>query len=221
MKEKRRANTRAILTTVCIVLILINIINMRNQNFKSTKFPDIQDEWLVRVDDIEYTANDLAFYIAYEEGSVEEQAVLYNPKNPNEYWNVHTNGEFIRSSAKNTCMNMAVHDFVMYSLALDRGVSLDEEEKEVAKNNATDFWDDLGEGRQPLLLISEEELEASVQMVALAEKMQKVLAEENSKSQITYAFDGMGYNELLEEHKVEINSEVWDKLSFGNITVSR
>jgi len=211
MKEKRRTNTRVILTVLCIVLILINVINLRNQKFKSISFPEVQDEWIVRVDNVEYTAKDIVFYIAYEEGSVEEQAVLYNPDNPNEYWNVHTNGEFIRTSSKKVCMEMAIHDFVLYSLAMERKICLDEEEKAVAKNNAMDFWDDLGEERQPLLRITESELEASVRVVALSEKMQKILADENDKSQVTYAFDGIGYNELLKEHQVEINTEIWNK----------
>ena len=66
MKKIRGTNTRAILTTVCLVLILINVINLRNQRFKSISFPEIIDEWMVKVDDVEYTARDIAFYIAFE-----------------------------------------------------------------------------------------------------------------------------------------------------------
>ncbi len=70
-------------------------------------------------------------------------------------------------------------------------------------------------------MISKVELENSIELVAIAEKMEKILAEENEKSQVTYAFDGKGYTELLNEHKIDINSANWDKLSLGNITINR
>ena len=38
------------------------------------------------VDGEQVTLREMAFYIAYEEGSMEDAAIIYNPDNTDEYW---------------------------------------------------------------------------------------------------------------------------------------
>ena len=52
------------------------------------------------MDDVSLTLKDIAFYVAYEEKTVQEQAILYNPDNPRQYWNVYTDGQFVKLTAK-------------------------------------------------------------------------------------------------------------------------
>ena len=44
----------------------------------------------IKVDGSIYTLEDVAFYIAYEEMTVEKDALIYDPDDPNKYWNIHT-----------------------------------------------------------------------------------------------------------------------------------
>ena len=55
--------------------------------------------------------------------------------------------------------------------------------------------------------------------IALAEKYQRKLAEENNATYAAYNYDGYDYEQLLKEHDVEIKRRVWDRVNVGNVTL--
>ncbi|MCR5467706.1 MAG: hypothetical protein K6F37_01985 [Lachnospiraceae bacterium] len=214
-------NKRFILTLVCLVLITANVVYIKVRKNTKIEYLDSLDMTVVTVDEKEYTLRDLAYYIAKMETKVENEALLYNPENSNEFWNVHTNGKFIRLAAKENTMSRAIHDFIFLEMAKERNVTLDEKEIGYAENDAVYFWDDLGEERQALIGISFDELLNSVENEALAQKMVDIYAEENDKSSSNYEYDARAYKKLLEEHNYVINDDVWDDLTFGWITLKQ
>ena len=88
------------------------------------------DEVCVTVDGKEFTFRDLAFYVAYEELTIQEQALVYDADNTKKYWNLHINGEFVRVAARESAIQMAIHDQIFYEMAMEEGILLTEEDKQ-------------------------------------------------------------------------------------------
>ena len=160
--------------TIILVLILIVVIAFSFQSKEKKEYlvyNEALDKTAVTVDDVSLTLKDIAFYVAYEEKTVQEQAILYNPDNPRQYWNVYTDGQFVKLTAKQAALDMAVHDEIFYQMAVAEGVKLDVTEQEYLENDESDFWSDLEDWQREQLGISEEELDSEMEKIALAESM--------------------------------------------------
>ena len=144
--------------TIILVLILIVVIAFSFQSKEKKEYlvyNEALDKTAVTVDDVSLTLKDIAFYVAYEEKTVQEQAILYNPDNPRQYWNVYTDGQFVKLTAKQAALDMAVHDEIFYQMAVAEGVKLDVTEQEYLENDESDFWSDLEDWQREQLGISE------------------------------------------------------------------
>ena len=114
---------------VCVVVL--GFVSPRTyEKRKPLIFSESLEEVVATVDDRPLRLKDLAFYVAYQEKSVQEQAIVYDPESPQRYWNVLVNGKFIRKEAKDAVLEMAIHDEVFYRMALSEGVKLDTEEEQ-------------------------------------------------------------------------------------------
>ena len=144
--------------TIILVLILIVVIAFSFQSKEKKEYlvyNEALDKTAVTVDDVSLTLKDIAFYVAYEEKTVQEQAILYNPDNPRQYWNVYTDGQFVKLTAKQAALDMAVHDEIFYQMAVAEGVKLDVTEQEYLENDESDFWSDLEDWQREQLGISD------------------------------------------------------------------
>lgn len=172
------------------------------------------------VDGAALTLQELAFYILYEEGQIEQQAKLYNSDNTRDYWNLHVDGIFVRESAKETILEMAIHDCLLYQLAREQGLFLTQEERVYADNMQADFWMDLLDGQQEKIGVSDEYINGAMEKMALAQKYQRQLAEEAGDTVASYNWEGYGYRQLRQQHDVRINKRVWDRVTVGDISLS-
>ena len=139
-------------------------------------FKEHLDETVLEVDGEKYPLRELAFYVAYEEQLIQQQALAYDTGNPNAYWNTHMNGHFVRVKAREEAMNMAIHDLIFYEMANTLGMELDQEEIDYATGRSEDFWMDLGDYGREQLGISQEELTEDLLRMALAQKYQILYA---------------------------------------------
>ena len=208
--------------TIILVLILIVVIAFSFQSKEKKEYlvyNEALDKTAVTVDDVSLTLKDIAFYVANEEKTVQEQAILYNPDNPRQYWNVYTDGQFVKLTAKQAALDMAVHDEIFYQMAVAEGLTLDVTEQEYLENDESDFWSDLEDWQREQLGISEEELDSEMEKIALADKYQSIYAEMNQKEYEAYNFNGEAYEALLSEHEYSVNEKVWDRVDFGSVTL--
>ena len=113
--------------------------------------------------------------------SVQEQAILYNPDNPRQYWNVYTDGQFVKLTAKQAALDMAVHDEIFYQMAVAEGVKLDVTEQEYLENDESDFWSDLEDWQREQLGFQRKNWILKWRKLALADKYQSIYAEMNQK----------------------------------------
>lgn len=171
------------------------------------------------VDGHDVTLEDLSFYILYEEKQVEDQATIYNPDNTRDYWNTHIDGQWISVAAKTAVADMAIHDIIMYNLARDNYVVLSSEEKSKIRSKQEDFYEDLYDSQRERLLTDRENINDTIERIAIGQKYQAKLAEEENCNSFDYDYDGRKYEKMLKKHKVVYNDEVWDKVKLGNITL--
>lgn len=177
------------------------------------------DEVCVTVDGKELTFRDLAFYVAYEELTIQEQALVYDADNTKKYWNLHINGEFVRVAARESAIQMAIHDQIFYEMAMEEGILLTEEDKQALEDKQIDFWEDLTEDDgQERIGVSKEEIETAMEKIAYAEKYQGIYAELHGKEYDDYSFSAEVYEEFLEDHSYKIVSD-WKRVDMGNVSI--
>lgn len=175
------------------------------------------DEVIATVDEIPVTVKDFGIYAVHEEQLVQEQARVYDDTDTRKYWNSHTNGGFMKITARDAAIDLAIHDTIFYKMAEETGIYLDENEKEYLANEQADFWNDLEEEQREKLAMSKEEVEDALLKMALAQKMQWQYALENGKDNSEYEMTGEAYQEMLGEHEIKKNEEFIDRIDFGNI----
>ena len=188
---------------------------------KTIEFKEHLDETVLELDGEKYPLRELAFYVAYEEQLIQEQALAYDATNPNAYWNTHMNGHFVRVQARNEAMNMAIHDFIFYEMALELGMELDQEEIDYATGRSEDFWMDLGATGQARLGITQEELTEDLLRMALAQKYQQLYAAMQNVPEEDYDANGAAYETLLGEHTYKIRDRLWEGVSMGHVTLDQ
>ena len=177
------------------------------------------DDVAVTVDGEDITLRDMLFYVAFEERKVEDDATSYNPDNTIEYWNIHTNGSFFKDIVKDTVMGMAVHDVIFYRQADESNIVLTSDERSSREDAKTDFWSDLYDIQLERLSGFEEDINSSIDRVALGQKYQKLLAEQDDLSYYDLDWDGDAFEKYKSSHEITINDKVWKRVVFGDVTL--
>lgn len=203
-----------------VLLIILGTVSYREQGKRQKlSFPESLDLVVVTVDGEQVSLREMAFYIAYEEGSMEDAAIIYNPDNTDEYWQLYTNHTFLREQAKQTVLDMTVHDTLFSQMAAKEGVVLSEAEEQYLANEQQDFWSDLTEEQRESLSVSEDTLDKTMRKMALAQKYQSILAEMEQVDYEDYSIGGTEYEKLLAQHTCELDETTWERVPFGSITV--
>ncbi len=200
---------------VCLVFYALN----RGNNRGTVVFNEALDEVVAVVDGDELLVRDVAFYVAYEEGLVEYYAKIYDDENTGAFWNAFTNHTFFRKKAKQSVIEMAVHDKIFYESSRAEDIVLTKEEEQYAADALTDFWSDLSEKQRNALGVTKEEMGETMLKITLAEKYQTYLAAFYEKEFEEYSYTGEAYLELLEEHDYE-EGDIWQRIKFGGVTLN-
>lgn len=221
--KKFRAGRKRYLVTLALavlVLVLFGYSYWTGRGKAGLIYADSLEMTAVEVNGIELTLREVAFYVAYEEDQVEQQALAYDAEDTGKYWNIHTDEAFIRTAARNAAIQMAIHDELFYQMAVAEQIELSEEEETALKSHVDDFWSDLVDDQKDIKLgIEREDIEKAMQKAAYAEKMQRIYAELHNRDYEDYDFSTDTYAELLDEQDYTINKDVWSRIDFGNITL--
>ncbi|MCF2643001.1 MAG: SurA N-terminal domain-containing protein [Lachnospiraceae bacterium] len=212
---------KKVLVVSIIAAVFIVIWVMSYDSKKMLVFRDSLDKVVVTVDGKDLTIKEIAFYVAYEETTIEEQAYVYDPEDTGAYWKLHIDGQFIRVAGKQAALDMAIHDEIFYELAQKEGLTLSEEEQVALNNKESDFWSDLTDEQKEKLGVTEDQIKETITHLALAEKYQNFLAEQSvDDSYDSYSISGENYQKILDEHSVKVRDKVWDKIDFGSVVVN-
>jgi len=221
LKAFRKSPKKYIITVILgAILIALLLYSFQQRNRQGIAYSSILEETAISVDGHSRSFREVAFYVAYEEQLVHEQALVYNSEKPQKYWNAHVNGVFLRIAARNSVIQMAIHDELFYQMALEAGVELNEAERESLQSSQEDAWNDLAEyDKQDLLGVTREDIDACLERMIYAQKYQLFYANLQNLSYEDYNWDEEAYEKLLEEHSFEKNEEAWKALQFGKITL--
>lgn len=219
MSRQDKLLTAAILFIIVVAVAFAAIY--RSDHTGKLAYDQHLEETVLIVDENELTLGDLAVYIAYEEQLVEQQALAYDYSNPEAYWNVYlNNGGFVKLLAKQAVIDMAVHDEIFYQMALQEGITLEDEDREELAMTQEDFWLDLSEEGRQRLGVTREQLDAELEKKALAEKCQEIYAVSQHSDFDGYNTGERPYEKLLEQHSYQIKEKLWERIDFGNITLT-
>lgn len=219
-KECAVRSARRWLSAVLLICALLTLGGC-GARVKTIEFKEHLDETVLELDGEKYPLRELAFYVAYEEQLIQEQALVYDATNPNAYWNTHINGHFMRVYARNEAMDMVIHDLIFYEMATEMGMELDQDEIDYATGRSEDFWMDLGETGQVRLGITKEELTEDLLRMALAQKYQQLYAAMQNVPEEDYDAGGAAYETLLEAHTYKIRDRLWEGVSMGHVTLDQ
>lgn len=207
--------------TAALLICVLALLSGCGVRVKTIDFKEHLDETVLELDGQKYPLRELAFYVAYEEQLIQEQALAYDTENPNAYWNTHMNGHFVRVRAREEAMNMAIHDLIFYEMALELGMELDQEEIDYATERSEDFWMDLGEVGQTRLGVTKDELTEDLLRMALAQKYQQLYAAMQDVPEEDCDASGAVYQTLLGEHTYKIRNQLWEGVSMGHVTLDQ
>lgn len=218
--KKRKLIITAILLVWLIVLLGYSLYN--GKNAQDLVYKEHLDETVAIVNKEKLTFRSMAFYVAYEEQQVEKQAVVYEPSDPAKYWNLHIDGEFIRVTARDTAMSMAIHDTLFYQYAMEEGLTLTKEDMASLESAENDFWSDLTEwGAEKKLGVTREDIHESMLRMTYAQKYQAILAAMSGVEYEDFDFNSEEYEDWLENQDYKIEKKRWKKVDFGTVTIVR
>lgn len=210
-----------VLWGLALVMFILAVVSIWETRGKSAiVYSESLEETIATVQGEPLTLRDFAIYVAHQEKEVESQALVYDDKDTNKYWNIHTNGKFIRYAARDGALGMAIHDTLFYQLAEDMQLGLTEEEQKHISNDVMDCWMDLlDEGKEQKLGIQKEDVQIAYEKIALAEKAQAIYAEMDSVKYEDYNYGKEAYERFLSNYKYEVKDVIADRLRFGYITL--
>lgn len=204
-----------------ILVIVMGIIAVYTRSSREDLvYSESLDMVVATVEGEKITLRDFAVYVAHQEASVQEQAIVYDPENTRAYWNIHTDGTYISHAARNEAMSMAIHDELFYQLSQELEVELSEDEQHQLENDVADFWSDLtDEEKEVRLGISKEDVYNTMYKIACAEKAQSIYASMEGVDYEDMDFYKEEFLRFLEKYEYEVDDSVLNRLDFGDITL--
>lgn len=112
-------------------------------NARPLVYRESLDEVAAQINGETLTLRDMAFYVGYEEYQIQQEALVYDPDDPNRYWSMRVEGGFMNAVARKNAMQMALHDELFYQMAMEEGITLDDNDQKHMDNKLEDFWEDL------------------------------------------------------------------------------
>ena len=223
MKKKRELYERMPLLIFGSIFLLIFLLSVLKKFVEG-------EEWLVYADSLELvvadvngqelTLRDLAFYIAYDEMFVEEQAQIYDAEDTSRYWNLKTNNVYVRQLSKQSVMEKAVHDEIFYQLAMAEKLELTQEEEVQLSNVQDAFWDNVMDNdKLERLGVTEKDLNDTLRKIGFAQKYQGIYAAVHQLDMEDLEIEGEAYEMMLDDYSYQIKEWVWNKVNYGDITL--
>ena len=222
MKEFRQSKKKYVVTIVLagISLLLLGYTYWRDSDRTKLVYKDSLDREVAEVNGKKLTLSDMAFYVAYEENQVEQQALAYDAGDTSKYWNLHTNGTYVRVAARNATIQMLVHDELFYQMAVAEGIELNDEEEKSLLLSIQDFWYDLeNEEKEKRLGIDRQNIENAMRKMMYAQKMQLIYSQLQGAAYEDYEFYTDSYQAYAKTQDVTIKKDVLKRIRFGNVTL--
>lgn len=214
---------------IIISIVLFSIIYTANANSSSIKFNEHLSDNILTITPVSsknssgsftVSLKEISYYILVCEANVNNTAALYNPDNTNSYWNLYISNTFMKTIAKDTCMDMCERDNIYYLEAVNNNYTLDTEEQKVVLEEASYIYQNLTGKQVDATNLTLEALYNIRYKINLVSKYINHLMNEYNYSIESLNIDGEYYNSICENYNINV-SKLWDEIVLGDITIDR
>ena len=227
----------------CCVIVMIAVVfqkqAQRKAEIEADRLPSADTVIITMERDGEITEvkfKDLIYYIRKLELDGEKRALVYDPENSTKYWNLYLDDEngktgYVSDIAAGTVTDSCIRDVIFAKLAYDAGFEADPDSISDAAYDAGEMYDDIPEDIRNTLGITEEDINASIQKELIAHLYVLKLAEDdvnNKKAssamqavELQYDTGGEYYRQVRKEYVITVNTEAWEKVHMGYVTINR
>lgn len=227
MNRKKYNKIAVIICFICVLLLICYVFYMKRHNEKNIFiYQEHLDDIVVTVGNQPVTLKEFGYYIFKMENKIQEQALIYNPKDPMDYWNTHfsagANSGYIFEYAWDYALADCICDLIFSKKAQEAGYSLSEDEYKQAKTKAEELY----------AMLSTEQIKKTGLTIDLIRKIEerRLLVQLYTKSSIEenelsgYIDNIMacisGNNSTVMTFEVICNEDMKKNIRMGNITVN-
>ena len=228
MRETKRYNKIIIIISFIVILLLVCYwLYSKWQKEKNIfVYEEHLDDIVVTVGEKPVTLREFGYYIVKMESDVQEKALIYNPQDPMEYWNVHfsagLDSGFMFEYAWNYALADCVCDLIFSKKAQEAGYSLSEDGYKKAKIQAEEIYKKLSReqiektGLTIDLITMVEERRLLVQLYS-----NSVMEENELSGYVDNIMECIkGENNIVMTFKVICNEDMKKNIRMGTITVN-
>lgn len=228
--DKQTKKGMYILIAVMAIILAAGFLSVWYKQNHKFLYQDHLTETIMKVDEKEISVTELGYYIYTVEKLVDEQARLYNPENPYQYWNTHfsagLDSMFVSDMAEEKVYSACICDYIYESMALEAGYELTEEEEKEAEEKA----DELLQEMKPEQM---EKTGLTLETVQEIEKRKKLVSKYAEDYIETIDFTGYSgrpeelissggdyfEKEILPQHRIWYNHKLKSEINIGTVTL--
>ena len=228
MNDRKRCNQIAIIISFIALLLLVcySFYSKWQKEKNIFVYEEHLNDIVVTVGEQSVTLREFGYYIAKMEKDVQEKALIYNPKDPMEYWNVHfsagLDSGYMFEYAWNYALADCVCDLIFVQKAQDEGYSLSENGYKQAKIQAEEFY----------TMLSTEQIEKTgltMDLITMVEERRLLVQSYTNSSMEENELSGYvdnimecisGNNSMVMEFQVILNEDMENNIRMGTITVN-
>ena len=220
----------SVLAVFVVIGLLIGVI-LYVKKLNRFEYKDHLDEVVITVDQRNITLREFGYYVYQIEGYTQEQALVYNPDNPAEWWNTHfssgPDSQFVCEYAKDVAVNLCIADEIFYEEAKKQGLELNEDGDEKVKTDTQEMINKMDSVQMSSTGLDEKIISELKKKQLLSTTYAEFLvntvdfSEYDEDPYKLVNWDGAYYQEeILPKHSVQINDDLLGKIAFGKITVN-
>jgi hypothetical protein len=206
MKKKKKSSVAAVILLLLLLVGSIRLSYFQYEQNDEFVFSEHLDETAVEIDDQEISLQELSYYIMVLEETIEDMAVVYDEDNPESFWRIYTNGDFLVNTAEELAIETCIKDN-LYTMEADKiRLTLDEEEEAQIKEDVNTICEEMTDKQKQVTGLDAELLTKIKRKQYLSAKYELLAGED-------------AYDEVYATHTVKIHTNLWDKVQMGNITI--
>lgn len=216
-----------IIIIICVLILVLSVcaifcIYYGNKN-KEFVYNEHLKEVVLKVSGDEgaeeITFQELAYYIINVEGDIDDMAHQYNSDNLNAYWNVKLGKGLYttRKYAKDLVIDKCVMDNIYYMEAIKNGITLTEDERELAGEDARLILKNLTSRQMDVADFDYESLYNLMVKLYTTSKYVNTLTKDGYTMK-ELEIKGSYYEAIKKDYSYKLN-ELWEQVKLGNLTV--
>jgi hypothetical protein len=199
----------SVIAVLLLMLLLIGSIRLSYYQYDHTEefvFSEHLDETAVEIDGEEIPLQELSYYIMVLEEKIEEMAVVYDEEDPDAFWRIYTNGDFLVNTAEELAMETCIKDNLYTMEAEKIRLTLDEDDETQIEEEVDTLCEEMTDKQKQVTGLDKELLTQIKKKQYLSAKYELLAGED-------------AYDSVYAAHTVKINTKLWDKVKLGTITI--